>query len=212
MACFEPHRYLKLLSGKQFLHSAFARQVRVMRNYGTGYVNYCSIESAIQARERYQAHKVSELLPETVGPDAEKELHVTFTSAQQNCRRRSGLPPGAGGKGMGVGGVGGMGGKGVGGMMGGKGGFDGGKGGGKGGPALQRSRSIYVGNLPQGVSLADLSELVRTPRTRTHAHPSLSYQTAPCANSLLLYRPHHGRRCPLACSSHCDGWAKPTPF
>ena len=26
--------------------------VRVMRNYGTGYVNYCSVESAIAARER----------------------------------------------------------------------------------------------------------------------------------------------------------------
>ena len=54
-----------------------------------------------------------------------------------------------------------MGGRGVGGAMGGKGGFDGGKGAKGGGVPLTRSRSIYVGNLPQGVTLPEISELVR---------------------------------------------------
>lgn len=115
--------------------------VRVMRNHGCGYVNFCSVESAINARERYAGQRVGQIVPEAVGAESEKELQVTFTSAQQNCRRRV-APVG---KGAGRGAMDFSRGR----------GFDGrGRGGG-----LQRSRSVYVGNLPQGVTLSDLSEL-----------------------------------------------------
>ena len=124
-----------------------------MRNHGTGYVNFCSVEAAIQARERYAGQKMSVLMPEATGPEGEKELQVTFTSAQQNARGRVGGKGKGGGMGGGFGGTqmqgGQFGGKG-------KGGFDGGRG--KGGP-LEPSRSVYVGSLPAGVTLAELSEL-----------------------------------------------------
>ena len=88
------------------MHPAVGQSVRVMRS-GVGYVNFCAVESAIQARERYAGQRVTLLIPEASGPEAEKELQVTFTTAQQLCRRRVGVPVGLSGRGGGRG-VGGM--------------------------------------------------------------------------------------------------------
>ena len=122
-----------------------------------GYVNYCSIESAVQARNHFRGVNIMELFPEETKPDeAYKELQVTFTTAQQNCRRPRLNGSGAVQSGMGNTLMNTQGGRGGGGMSGGRGG-GGGKGG-KGG-AGQPCRSIYVGSLPTGTEVRQLSEL-----------------------------------------------------
>jgi len=167
---------------EKFAQFGAIESVRVMRNYSTGYVNFCAVESAIAARERYHLQKVSSLLPDVGGIDGDKELQVTFTSAQQNARGRRGVVGGMGGRAGGMGGgimgggrMGGMGGGAGGSGMGGGGSMGGGMGGpaggkGKGGfenghkahggiAGLQRSRSVYVGSLPPGVGMGDLADL-----------------------------------------------------
>merc|ERR1712087_169674 len=70
--------------------------VRVMRHHGTGYVNFCSVEAAINARNHFMNAKARDFLPGFNGPEAETAVQVTFTSAQQNCRRRAYGPGGKG--------------------------------------------------------------------------------------------------------------------
>lgn len=73
---------------KKFIPFGAIESVRVMRVQGNGYVNFCSIESAVRAREAYRGVRIDQLFPEETKPDeAYKELQVTFTTAQQNCRR-----------------------------------------------------------------------------------------------------------------------------
>ena len=132
--------------------------VRVMRIQGNGYVNYTSVESAVMAREQYQGVRALALFPNGMCPEPDREIKITFTTAQQNCRRKlvEGLGGGRGGGAM----MGGSMGRGMGG-----GGMAGGRGGGAGGAHVkgaipqQQSRSIYVGNLPHGVDIGAVAEL-----------------------------------------------------
>ena len=129
-----------------------------MRNSGTGYVNFTSIEAALAARETLTQQRLCDVLPCEPG-QGDEPMQISFTSAQQNCRRRQEMRGG----GMGGGGGGGMG------------------GGGRGvladaiaqgmaqvqqrhaprnkGPATGPSRSIYVGNLPPTITMPVLASL-----------------------------------------------------
>ena len=88
-------------------------------------------------------------VPELEVGDALKhvQLQLTYTTAQQNCRRRyqqvvgGGRGSGDGGRGTGI-----------------AGGTAGGRGAQKPLP-MQHSRSIYVGNLPHGCDIAEVGEL-----------------------------------------------------
>jgi len=129
--------------------------VRVMKIQGNGYVNYTSIESAVRAKEALRGVKVAMLFPDFGEVDVDKEVQITFTTAQQNCRRRQ-IQAVEGLRGMGGGrGDGGRGGAGVD-----AGGGRGGRGTGHLKPLpKQHSRSIYVGNLPHGIDISAVAEL-----------------------------------------------------
>lgn len=121
--------------------------VRVMRQSRNGYVNFCSIESAVKARDAFNGVRASALFPTLNTPiEQDKEIQITFTTAQQNCRRNLNRD-GRGGRGD----------------HGGRGGGRGDTGSGRSGfidfKQLQPSRSIYIGNLPHGTEVRMLSEL-----------------------------------------------------
>ncbi|KOO32536.1 differentiation regulator [Chrysochromulina tobinii] len=131
--------------------SAFGEieSVRVMRVQPNAYVNFTSIEAAVKAREGLRGLKSIRVFSD-VDPnlDPEKDLTVTFTTAQQTSRAAIGKGTMIAGRGGGVVGGGGVGGGGV------VGGSH------PNGPLPSRpSRSIYVGNLPHGIDIASVAEL-----------------------------------------------------
>jgi RNA recognition motif-containing protein len=165
--------------------SAFGEieSVRVMRVQPNAYVNFTSIEAAVKAREGLRGLKSIRVFSD-VDPnlDPEKDLTVTFTTAQQTSRAAigkgaaRGVSTGGRGAGAAVGlgvagalmGTGSTVGTGTmiagrgGGVLGGGGVGGGGVVGGShpNGPLPSRpSRSIYVGNLPHGIDIASVAEL-----------------------------------------------------
>ena len=153
---------------QQSLQGVFApagpiESVRIMNQSGNGYVNYASVESAIQAVGYMNGKRAGDVFAELQGtPSADVTLTISFTTANQLARgaaMRAGAGRGgaAAGRGVGVGGRGGG--------LPGMGGVNT-----MGHPAargnnsaefrnLQPSRSVYVGNLPQGTAMRDLTEL-----------------------------------------------------
>lgn len=146
-----------------FLPAGTIESVRIMRMSGNGYVNFTTVEAAVNAHRHFsRGFSAKEIFPELKLADdspANRELQISFTTAQQNCRRGGGVAgKGAGGRGAG----GGRGGTGTGGGAGVGGVFH---------PAargannsqefrnLQPSRSIYVGNLPHGCTTRELTDL-----------------------------------------------------
>ena len=69
---------------EKFLPAGAIESVRIMRISGNGYVNYASIESAINARDFLRGTRASLVFPGTsVPPEKDHELQITFTTAQQ---------------------------------------------------------------------------------------------------------------------------------
>ena len=80
--------------------------LRLLSQARTGFVNFCTIEAAMAARQAGHGVPVGNVFPRAEPYDgAELPFQVTFTSAAQLCRKRG---PGGGGGGGGGAGGGGM--------------------------------------------------------------------------------------------------------
>merc|ERR1719502_372618 len=67
---------------EKFEPAGVIESVRIMRLSGNGYVNYASIESAIQARDHFRGARSAVVFPEnapSMAPEvAEREMQITF--------------------------------------------------------------------------------------------------------------------------------------